>query len=72
MTINNVKAAVGINSTTFATFDQKFAKNTFSVPAGGAANSGMFGNVNLTQGFTNSLEIVGQNPDLQSVDIQVT
>lgn len=56
LTIDRVTNEAGINKTVFAQFDQSFTK--FVVPPLGSANSGTFGNVNLTQGATAALSIV--------------
>ncbi|KAF7983257.1 hypothetical protein HWV62_22882 [Athelia sp. TMB] len=50
--------------TLYAHFDQSF--DDFVIPPGQTVNSGVFGNVVLTQGLLGSLVIVGENLDVQS------
>lgn len=56
LVITFVQADGSVDGTIFAHFDQAF--DNFTVPAGGQANSGTFGNVLLPQGALNSLGII--------------
>lgn len=56
LVITFVQADGIVDGTVFAHFDQAF--DNFTVPAGGKANSGTFGNVLLPQGALNSLGII--------------
>jgi len=69
ITLDRVVSSAGINSTVYATFDQTFSTPVV-VPALGKANSGTFGNVLLTQGALDSLNIIPLGYlDLLNVDV---
>ncbi|EGO25193.1 hypothetical protein SERLADRAFT_448192 [Serpula lacrymans var. lacrymans S7.9] len=55
LVIEFVQSDAGLNGLTYAHFDQPFSN--FVVPPGQTVNSGMFGNVKLTQGALASLPI---------------
>ncbi|KAF8972948.1 hypothetical protein BDZ97DRAFT_1691577 [Flammula alnicola] len=56
LVIEFVQSDAGVNGETFAQFSQGF--DSFVVPPGQTVNSGMFGNVLLTQGAIASLDII--------------
>jgi len=57
MVIEFVQAEASVNGTEYTSFGQRF-EGGFVVPSGQVANSGVFGNVLLTQGALSSVDIV--------------
>lgn len=62
--ITFVQADAYYQGVIYSHFDQSF--DNFVVPPGQTVNSGLFGNVLLTQGTLGTLGIVGQNLDAQT------
>jgi len=71
LSIDRVVTSAGVNGEEYAKFDQSFSK-AIVVPPLGTKNSGVFGNVLLTQGIDASLDIVPLGYlDLLNIDVYV-
>ena len=65
--LNAASADLGVNGTTYFSFNTTFSGSGISVPLTGSVNSGTIDNVDLTQGPLGTLVLLIQNP--QALDV---